>query len=187
MLELATLGLLQREPLHGYRLKQQLELFMSGCISVNYGAIYPLLRRLQQKGYIQVQIEDSEARGTSRKIYSITEQGKARWKEKMLEHPQESWIHSRSRFTIKYVFFSYLAPEERLKLLAHRLMVCRLRLENQNIDILSPDPYLFTAWSRCQETTKDEINWLEAQISLETSNCEKKNQISVRILSFLMI
>jgi DNA-binding PadR family transcriptional regulator len=174
MLELATLGLLQGEPLHGYRLKQQLELFMSGCISVNYGAIYPLLKRLQERGYIQVLTEENEGSGPSRKIYCITKQGKARWKEKMLNHPQESWVHSRSRFMVKFVFFSYLTREERIKLLEHRLMVCRLRLENQDIDILPPDPYLFSAWSRCQATTQNEIHWLEATISLEMSNFEEK-------------
>lgn len=50
MLELATLGLLRREPLHGYRLVKLLELLMGSCISVNYGAIYPLLRRLERRG-----------------------------------------------------------------------------------------------------------------------------------------
>jgi DNA-binding PadR family transcriptional regulator len=81
MLELATLGLLQREALHGYRLKQQMELFMSGCISVNYGAIYPLLRRLEKRGLIQVLIEE-EGGNISRKIYRITDQGKLDGKKK---------------------------------------------------------------------------------------------------------
>ena len=73
MLELATLGLLQKEALHGYKLKQQLERFISGCISVNY---------------------------------AITEKGKARFQEKMLEHPKEIWVNGRSRFLVKFVFFS---------------------------------------------------------------------------------
>jgi DNA-binding PadR family transcriptional regulator len=57
MLELATLGFLQKQPLHGYRLKQQLELFMSGCISVNYGAIYPMLKRIEARGDIVIGFE----------------------------------------------------------------------------------------------------------------------------------
>jgi DNA-binding PadR family transcriptional regulator len=167
MLELATLGLLQGEPLHGYRLKQQLELFMSGCISVNYGAIYPLLRRLQQRGYIRVLRQENQGSGTSRKIYSITERGKTRWQKKMLEHPRESWVHSRSRFMIKFVFFSYLSRTERLKLLENRLMVCRLRLENQDLEILPPDTYYSAAWERCQEMIQAEVQWLERRIASE--------------------
>lgn len=94
MLELSALGLLQREPLHGYRLKQRLELFMGSCISVNYGAIYPLLKRLEERGYIQVILEEAGDAGSSRKVYGITAAGRERWLYKMLEQPQESWVKS---------------------------------------------------------------------------------------------
>ena len=163
MLELATLGLLQEEPLHGYRLKQQLELFMSGCISVNYGAIYPLLRRLQERGVIEVLTQEGD-KSSGRKIYSITKKGKVRWKEKMLEHPHESWVHARSRFMIKFFFFSYLEPEERVKLLKHRLMVCWLRLENKDMENLPLDPYQNAAWKRFRSVIESEIDWLEIQL-----------------------
>jgi DNA-binding PadR family transcriptional regulator len=159
MLELAALGLLLKEPLHGYRLKQQLELFMSGCISVNYGAIYPLLKRLEEREAIRV-IEDTDS---SRKSYSITDKGRELWKQKMMEHPHESWVHTRARFMIKFFFFRYLAPKERIKLLEHRLMVCRLRLENNSSEILPDDPYQSIAWQRHWLMVKDEISWLKEQ------------------------
>jgi DNA-binding PadR family transcriptional regulator len=171
MLELATLGLLQKEPLHGYRLKKQMELFMSGCISVNYGAIYPLLRRLEERELIRVFTEPGETNIT-RKMYSITDQGRTRWREKMLEHPQESWVNARSRFMIKFFFFSYLEPQERLKLLEHRLITCKLQLENKELEITSDDPYQLEAWRRYQWTITNEIKWLEQQIF--TLNPRKK-------------
>jgi DNA-binding PadR family transcriptional regulator len=108
MLELSALGLLQLQPLHGYRLKQQLELFMSSCISVNYGAIYPLLKRLEERGDISVIAEEAGDAGCPRKIYGITAQGRELWRQKMLEHPQESWVNSGSRFQIKFFFFGEL-------------------------------------------------------------------------------
>ncbi len=163
MLELATLGLLQGESLHGYRLKQQLELFMSGCISVNYGAIYPLLRRLEQAELIGIVLEKDMVSGSTRKVYSITEKGKARWKEKMLEHPHESWVHARSRFAIKFFFFSDLNLPERIQLIEYRLLVCRLRLENQDMELLPPDPYQAGIWQRFHSTIEHEIIWLEEQ------------------------
>ena len=83
MLELATLGLLQQEPLHGYRLKQKLELFMSSSISVNYGAIYPLLRRLEERGEIATLTTDQTEAGPSRKTYCITPKGRQRWHQKI--------------------------------------------------------------------------------------------------------
>lgn len=170
MLELAALGLLQQESLHGYRLKQRLELFMSGCISANYGAIYPLLRRLEQKGFVRVSLLEEGTRGLGRKVYQITEEGKQRWKHEMMDFPQESWIHSRSRFMIKFFFFSDLMPEERLKLLEQRLMVCRLRLEDKAMQELPKDAYQDSVWQRCQEMTKNDIYWLEKQIVQEKAN-----------------
>jgi len=169
MFELATLGLLQTEPLHGYRLKQQLEMFMSGCISANYGTIYPLLKRLEEQGAVSVRLEEDGVKSLNRKIYSITQEGHKLWKQKMLEHPQESWVHARSRFMIKFFFFSHLEPEERLKLLEHRLMVCRLRQDRQEMQLFSADHYQVAAWSRFDMFLKDEIYWLEEQLSKEQS------------------
>lgn len=172
MLELAALGLLQREPLHGYRLKQQLELFMSGCISVNYGAIYPLLRRLEKRGAIAILESKDGGTASSRKIYSITAAGKKLWKQKMLSHPQESWVHARSRFTIKFFFFSHLDAPERIELLEHRLMVCRLRLDSktQEVKLLAGDPYQMEIWQRCQTGIESEMDWLNEQIEREKAS-----------------
>lgn len=164
MLELSTLGLLLSEPLHGYRLKQQLELFMSCCISVNYGAIYPLLRRLEEREEITTLVTDS-TEATIRKTYAITAKGRERWREKMLEHPQESWVNSRSRFTIKFFFFSHLEPNERVMLLKNRLSVCHQRRESFEVEhIPLSNPYASTAWKRSLEILSSEIQWLSEQL-----------------------
>jgi DNA-binding PadR family transcriptional regulator len=86
MLTLAALGLLQQEPMNGYRLKQQLEIFMSCCISVNYGAIYPLLKRLEEQGEVVLIDADAENISQSCKTYGITKLGQERWREEMLDH-----------------------------------------------------------------------------------------------------
>ncbi len=166
MIEIATLGLLQKQPLHGYRLKQQLELFMGSCISVNYGTIYPLLKRLQTQGLISISSEAGET-GSSRKIYQITAAGRQQWKQQMLEHPQESWVNGRSRFLIKFFFFGYLDSNERIKLLKHRLMLCQLRLENLEMEKLAADHYQTSALAYCKTVVQAEIYWLTAQLAQE--------------------
>ena len=168
MLELATLGLLQSEPLHGYRLKQQLELFMSSSISVNYGAIYPLLRRLEQRGEIAtLSINQTEA-GFSRKTYCITPKGRQKWYQKMLEHPQESWVNSRSRFFIKFFFFSNLEQPERIKLLEHRLKVCQLRLEDLEAEHqMLADLYQEAVRQQCLAVQRSDIQWIGEQLAIE--------------------
>ena len=185
MLELATLGLLQREPLHGYRLKQQLELFMSSCISVNYGAIYPLLKRLEEKGYIATLATEEGEGGPTRKTYCITAKGSQQWHQKMLENPHESWVNSRSRFMIKYFFFSHLATAERVKLLEHRLRASRLHLETVELESTQLlDPYESTALKRCLVVTRSEMQWLGEQLAKEQIELYKSDQCAATQASF---
>lgn len=176
MLELSALGLLRQQPLHGYRLKQQLELFMSSYISVNYGAIYPLLKRLQERGEISVMAQVAGDGGNPRKIYDITAQGRELWREQMLEHPQESWVNSRSRFQIKFFFFGDLETLERIKLLEHRLRVSYLRQEyleaQQTEQDDRVDSYQAASWERCTTTLQLEIQWLTEQLAQEQSAIE---------------
>jgi DNA-binding PadR family transcriptional regulator len=160
------------QPLHGYRLKQQLELFMSSCISVNYGAIYPLLKRLEERGDISVIAEEAGEAGCPRKIYGITAQGRELWRQKMLEHPQESWVNSGSRFRIKFFFFGNLEPEERMKLLEHRLRACYTRqdyIESLKSEYPLTDDYQFASRDRCKSVLASEIDWLTEQLAKERS------------------
>ncbi len=173
MLELSALGLLQREPLHGYKLKQQLELFMSSCISVNYGAIYPLLKRLEKRGEIEAIATEAGEGGASRIIYAITQKGRDRWRQLMLAHPQESWVKSRARFIVKYFFFNDLEPAERIGLLERHLMVCRLRqdyLESQKIEHVPADSYQAEAWDFSLKMHGYDIQWISEQLAKERVN-----------------
>jgi DNA-binding PadR family transcriptional regulator len=175
MLELATLGLLCEAPLHGYQLKKQLEQFMSGCISANYGAIYPLLKRLEAQNYITTLAEEAGDGGPTRRIYRITASGRDRWRQTMMEHPQESWVNSRARFMIKFFFFSHLDAHERIELLEHRLMVCRLRLqqsEQQKTEPAQQDYYKAIAWQRHLTHLRFEIQWVQDRLADEHQQTE---------------
>lgn len=167
MLKLAILGLLQREPLNGYRLKQQLEMFMSCSICVNYGAIYPLLKRMQEQGEVMLCAEQVQEAGQSGKVYQITPLGKTTWYQEMLAHPHESWVNARSRFLIKFFFFSHLLPEERVQLIEHRLMLCRLRLGEKKALEVTDDLYQAKVQKRAVEVIQSEIEWLLEQLQTE--------------------
>ena len=167
MLKLAVLGLLQREPLNGYRLKQQLEMFMSCSICVNYGAIYPLLKRMEEKGQVMLCAEQVQETGSCGKVYQITPLGKNTWYNEMLAYPHESWVNARSRFLIKFFFFSHLLPEERVQLIEHRLMLCGLRLAEKKALVLTDDLYQIKVQKRAMEVIKSEIDWLVEQLQTE--------------------
>ncbi len=54
MLELAVLGLLKEQPLHGYELKKRLAETLGSFWGVSFGSLYPALRRLERSGSIEV-------------------------------------------------------------------------------------------------------------------------------------
>ncbi|MHC5737414.1 PadR family transcriptional regulator [Nostoc sp.] len=167
MLKLAVLGLLQREPLNGYRLKQQLDMFMSCSICVNYGAIYPLLKRMEEQGEVILCAEQGEEGGHCGKVYEITPLGKNTWYQEMLAYPHESWVNARSRFLIKFFFFSHLLPKERVQLIEHRLMSCQLRLAEKKAVEITDDLYQAKVQRRAFEVIKSEIEWLVEQLQTE--------------------
>ncbi len=153
---------------------------MSSCISVNYGAIYPLLKRLEEREYIAtLGTEEGEA-GSTRRIYCITAKGRQRWHQKMLEQPHESWVNKRSRFTIKFFFFSHLEPAERVKLLENRLSVCHLRFESvESESTLLLDSYASAARKMCIDSLQLEIQWLNEQLAKEQEElCARKGVFS---------
>jgi DNA-binding PadR family transcriptional regulator len=141
---------------------------MSSSISVNYGAIYPLLKRLEERGEITTLAIDQTDAGPNRKTYCITAEGRQRWHQKMMEHPHESWVNSRSRFFIKFFFFGNLERVERIKLLEQRLHVCQLRLESLELEQLSvTDPYQQGLLEHCFGVHRAEMEWLREQLTKE--------------------
>lgn len=53
MIELAILGLVADQDLHGYELKKQLAELLGPWSSVSFGSLYPALARLEKAGHIQ--------------------------------------------------------------------------------------------------------------------------------------
>ena len=54
MLELAILGVLKEQPLHGYELKKRLSETLGPLSSVSFGSLYPALNRLEAAGAVAV-------------------------------------------------------------------------------------------------------------------------------------
>src|SRR5262244_2466341 len=61
VLELAILGLLKEQPLHGYELKKRLGETLGFLWGVSYGSLYPALRRLERDGAIEIVVEPAAA------------------------------------------------------------------------------------------------------------------------------
>ena len=71
-----VLHLLAEAPDHGYGLMQRIETLCAGLLAVNTNTIYPLLRRLEERGFIVGEWEHPTKR--SRRLYQITPAGRER-------------------------------------------------------------------------------------------------------------
>lgn len=73
ILDGCVLAVIENEVVYGYVLSQKLQ--EAGLQDVSEGTIYPVLLRLQKKGYIIGEMRPSLA-GPARKYYEITPKGK---------------------------------------------------------------------------------------------------------------
>jgi DNA-binding PadR family transcriptional regulator len=72
------LHLVKEHPDHGYRLMQRINRACGDLVAVNTNKIYPLLRRLEERGFVTAAWEHPTKR--SRRVYAITQQGEERLK-----------------------------------------------------------------------------------------------------------
>jgi PadR family transcriptional regulator, regulatory protein PadR len=89
VLPVLLLHLLEERPDHGLALMQRIEALCGGLLAVNTNTVYPLLRRLEERGFVTGQWEHPTKR--SRRLYHITPSGRerlARIKANMLPYLQ---------------------------------------------------------------------------------------------------
>jgi PadR family transcriptional regulator, regulatory protein PadR len=83
--ELLVLSLLEARQRHGYEISKQIEHESGGVLSFNVASLYPLLYRLEKRGWIQGRWVD-KAGQRRRRYYQITPQGK-----KILKAQRSNW------------------------------------------------------------------------------------------------
>jgi DNA-binding PadR family transcriptional regulator len=94
------LGLLEREPSHGYMLKQAYDTYFAGGHPLNVGQIYSTLQRLRRDG-LAIELGDEPGDGPRRRLYAITPDGVSRLEGWLAESDEAS--HARSWLFAKVV------------------------------------------------------------------------------------
>ncbi|MFX0096735.1 MAG: PadR family transcriptional regulator [Candidatus Hodarchaeota archaeon] len=87
-LEFWVLTLLNEEPMYGAKLCKILSDWSKGLVDIKAGTIYPLLKRLEEDGWIEettMRIQEGE-KGPERRIYGVTNTG-----EQLIKAMAESW------------------------------------------------------------------------------------------------
>ncbi|WP_371372400.1 PadR family transcriptional regulator [Sporomusa aerivorans] len=76
VLGLYILKILQQEPAHGNKMAEEIKRRTENAYTPNTNALYPLLRIMEEKGYIIGEWDSPVTR--NKRIYTITESGLAR-------------------------------------------------------------------------------------------------------------
>lgn len=84
-LDLLVLKTLALEPMHGWGIAQRIQQVSQEVLQVGQGSLYPALRRLEQRGWIEAEwsISDNNRRA---RFYSLTRAGR-----KQLERELGEW------------------------------------------------------------------------------------------------
>ncbi|MCD4753095.1 MAG: PadR family transcriptional regulator [Anaerolineaceae bacterium] len=93
--ELAILSLVAECPRHGYEIEQIIEARgMREWTEIGFSSIYYLLKKLEKAGLVKSQLIPTQGRGSERRVYQVTTEGRAAFSEATLEalsHPTQSY------------------------------------------------------------------------------------------------
>ena len=189
VLDLAVLGLLKEQPLHGYELKKRLGETLGSLWGISYGSLYPALRRLERDGAIESvgpeQAPSIPATGSlkgdlaaarlrrttkptrrTRKAYRLTAHGDARLNELLLADDPSA--DDERGFALKLAFCGHLDPDARLRMLERRRVTLADRLiRTQRPGSGRGDRYTRSLLEHRTQSTQRDLEWIDALIDAE--------------------
>ena len=83
--ELAVLAVLEHQPLHGYEIARRIEQESDGALKFTLASLYPLLYRMETRGWTKATWETTPA-GVRRRCYGLTAKG-----VKQLDATRREW------------------------------------------------------------------------------------------------
>ena len=193
MLEIAVLGLLKEQPLHGYELKKRLGDTLGFLWGVSYGSLDPALRRLEREGAIEVVAEPlalappiaatgsvkgdlaaarhGAPRATkpsrrTRKAYRITPTGVARFEELLLA--DDPHADDDKAFALKLAFCSELPAPARIELLERRRVALLTRLnQSRRATATRNDRYSRSLVEHGTRSIQRDLEWVDELLEAE--------------------
>ncbi len=172
MLELAILGLLKEQPMHGYQLSRELGESLGGFWRVSYGSLYPTLRRLERAGEVEAVASEETTVGRRKQVYRITEKGEETFLQLLQEAPHDNQSEDQ-RFRVRLAFFRYLPPETRLRLLERRRAYLENRLNSITDSLRGTrarvDDYTLSLMEHGRADVESDLAWVDGLIQAERS------------------
>jgi DNA-binding PadR family transcriptional regulator len=202
MLDLAVLGLLEENDLHGYELRKRLGDLLGLRLAISFGSLYPALNRLEKAGDVkavtnrpapkgptapmsgslagelaafraQRRASSGTSRGTrGKKVYGITDAGRQRLVA-MLSDPD---VSDDRDFPVRVAFCHNLSPAQRLALFERRRAELERRADQRRSGDHASDnrvnTYLRSLLERDTAVLETDIAWLDRLIAAEAQEAE---------------
>ncbi|MDA8279163.1 MAG: PadR family transcriptional regulator [Actinomycetota bacterium] len=192
MMELAILGLLEEQEMHGYEIRRRLREELGLFANVSFGSLYPALSRLERSGALAAVEDDRHAapvpmtgsltgewaalrarrpagsRGRrGRKVYRLTDEGRRQFATLLATEPPTG-DDTRS-FGLRLAFARYLPPQARLRLLERRRaqLLDRLGAARSAAGGVRLDRYARSLVEHAAESIERDVHWLDRLIEAE--------------------
>jgi DNA-binding PadR family transcriptional regulator len=181
MIDLAILGALSDQELHGYQLTKRLADVLRPGAAVSFGSVYPALSRLERRGMVKAveaarrqptipmtgslagelaarsQAEVPAKAGRARKVYGITARGEAQLVELLLD---PAGVTTSAAFDLRLALFHHLQPEQRLEVVRARAAVLAARRADLRRGTATTDRYQFARQARELAVIDHDLAWL---------------------------
>lgn len=120
MLDLATLGFLYEEPLHGYELRTRIAKLTGHVRAISHGTLYPAIKRMEKAGLLVRESQPGVA-AAPRHMLSLTEEGRQALLAQ-LRKPDDPFITDENRWFTLLAFLRHLPdPKAQADVLRRRL------------------------------------------------------------------
>ncbi|MFG3260453.1 PadR family transcriptional regulator [Streptomyces sp. NPDC048172] len=171
MLELAILGFLYEQPLHGYELKRRVAHLTGHVRPIADGTLYPAIKRLERAGLLDRRTEPG-ARAAPRHTLTLTAEGRAELRRRLSE-ADDTDISDENRWFTVLAFLRHLdGPPEQAVVLRRRLTFLEqpssffYEGERPLLAEEIEDPFRKGLLRIARATSETELRWLKAVLKV---------------------
>lgn len=192
--ELFVLGELMDSPQYAYRLHRIVNRILGPFHRLSWGTLYPLLRRLEQRGLVTSEEDQQHTVGQQveggqhgRRIYHVTEAGRERFFSLMLQPGDYSPDYS-DLFMVKLTRFAFLTPAQQLLVLRQYRDYLHSLWEHyaagrsrvmQNPGITEQErPFILQSADFRLQALKAELTWVDGRVAVLDGQGDQDRHLS---------
>jgi len=172
-LELAILGVLAQTPQHGYELRKRLISVLGLFSTISYGALYPTLKSLVERGLLieQDEVGTGKYPKRARITYALTDAGLSHFNALVADSGPGAWDDD--TFAVRMSLFGHTEVNTRIHILQGRRSRVEERLANLQTNLTKGrerlDSYTLELQQHGLDALEREVRWLNELISREQS------------------